>query len=80
MGFLGTFEILAIFSLLGGVLGIFLKGKKTPKWLGFILGLGGTLIFLFIISAIFPQIIAFASSIFLGSWLANFIYDKLFNK
>jgi uncharacterized membrane protein HdeD (DUF308 family) len=75
---LGGLEILAICSILGGVLGIFFRDKRRAKWLGFILGAIGAVITSFILAQfVFQSLFAIPLYAALGSWLLNTLFKRV---
>ncbi len=75
---LGGLEILAVCSILGGVLGIFFRDKRRAKWLGFILGAVGAVITSFILAQfVFQSLYAIPLYSILGSWLLNTLFKKV---
>jgi uncharacterized membrane protein (UPF0136 family) len=75
---MGGLEILAISTLVGGVLGFFLRGKKIKPIIGILLGLTGAIIMGYLLTEIlFKSFLAIPVYAIFGSWLFNFIIAKV---
>jgi hypothetical protein len=75
---LGGLEILIICSIIGGILGIFLRDKSRSAWIGFALGAVGAAVTSYVlVQTVFASFIAIPFYSLLGSWLFNFLFKKI---
>ena len=77
---LGGLEILAICTIVGGVIGYFLrkKNRKNGTLIAIILGLLGSIVVNFLLlTFLFQSLLAIPVYAILGAWLFNYVWSKL---